>query len=144
MSIVSFTFSDTISSVSDPTSGIQVGDTITGTVSYDPTQTGSNGFYNFGSSSKLHAWTLKAFHQGVQIKTDLFAGGTHAYTIQVTYNVNVGGVMGTTMEVRGPGSSGQTILDLVMFDAGNVGESSAEPLPTSTTIANFATSSVGV
>ncbi len=142
--IVSFTFSGTVTSVSDPASGISVGDVISGTVSYDPTQTGSNGLYNFTSSSKVHTWSLKAYHDGVQIKTDSFAGGTHTYTIQITYNTLVGGVMGTTMEVKGPGTSQQTSLDLLMFDAGNVGESSSEPLPTATTIVNFATSSVAV
>ncbi len=144
MSVVNFGFSGTVTAVSDPTSGIVVGDTITGTVSYDSTQTGSAGLYNFTSSSKVHLWTLKAFHLGVQVKSDSFAGGTHSYMIQIVYNVNVGGVMGTTMEVKGPGTSQQTNLDLAMFDAGNTGQTSADALPTSTDIANFATSSVGV
>ncbi len=144
MSVVNFGFSGTVTAVSDPTSGIVVGDTITGTVSYDSTQTGTAGIYNFTSSIKVHLWTLKAFHLGVQVKSDSFAGGTHSYTIQVVYNINVGGVMGTIMEVKGPGTSGQISLDLLMFDAGNVGESSLEPLPTTTTITNFVTSSVAV
>ncbi len=145
MSIVNVSYSGPIASVSNPATGVQVGDTITGTASYDPSQVGSVGHYNFTGSSKAHTFAFKVYRAGVQVFSDLFAGlSTSPYTIDVRYNVSVGGVLGTTFELKGPCSSQQETLDLTLFDAGNVGQTSADALPTSADIANFAFSSAGV
>ncbi len=143
--IVSFSFSGTVASLSNASSGIQVGDSISGSVVYDQTQFGSNGLYTFTGSGKAHTWNFTVTRAGVQVFADSFVGGVNGvYTIRVVYNTTVGGVSGTTLEVKGPGTSTHTTLDLVMFDAWNVGMTSSQLLPTQAIIVNFTANSIGV
>ncbi len=142
--MIVFTFDGTVATVSDPASGIQAGDAISGTVAYDATQFGSNGLYTFTGSAKAHNWHLTVTRSGTQVFVDSSPSGGAAFTIHVVYNTSVGGVQGTTLELKGPGLSGHTTIDLVMFDAGNVGMTPLQSLPTQAVIASFTTSSVGV
>ncbi len=145
MSIVNVSYSGSIASVGNPNTGVQVGDTIVGTATYDSSQTGSSGHYNFTGSAKAHTFAFKVFRAGVQIFSDSFAGlSTSTYTIDIRFNVLVGGVLGTTFELKGPCSSGQESLDLTLFDAGNVGQTAADLLPASANIGSFAFSLAGV
>ncbi len=142
--MVTFNFAGTVAAVSNPASGVQTGDSVSGSVAYDSTQFGSGGLYTFDGSAKAHTWNLTVSRSGVQVFADSFLGGDGSYRVRVIYNTSVGGVEGTTLELKGPGLSGHTMIDLVMFDAGNVGMTPLQFLPTQTAIANFATSSVGV
>ncbi len=145
MSIVNVSYSGPIASVSNPATGVQVGDTITGTAVYDPAQVGTGGHYNFQGSAKVHTFAFKVYRAGVQILSDLFAGqSTSSFTLDVRYNVSVGGVLGTTLELKGACANPLESLDLTLFDAGNVGQTPADALPTASNIASFAFSSAGV
>ncbi len=143
--MVTLSFSGTVASVSNATSGVLVGDSISGSVVYDQTQAGTAGNYVFTGSGKVHTFNWTATRSGVQVFADSFmTGPTSPFTITVRFNVQVGGVYGTTLEVKAPGLSGKTALDLVMFDAGNLGMSSAQLLPTQAISANFAIQAAGV
>jgi hypothetical protein len=125
---VSFTFTANVRSSGDPV--ILVGDTIQGSVVYDPTQFGSLGVYTFTGSSKTHNFSFKDYRGGVQITADQYAGlSSSLYKIVMSIVNNV-----TQMEVTGVTTAGRTVC--MYFTAnGNYGTT----LPTS--MANFNTSS---
>jgi hypothetical protein len=125
---VSFTFTANVTSSGDPV--ILVGDTIQGSVVYDPTQVGSLGVYTFTGSSKTHTFSFKDYRGGVQITADQYAGlSSSLYRIVMSIVNKV-----TQMKVTGVTIAGRTVC--MYFTAnGNYGTT----LPTS--MANFNTSS---
>jgi len=146
---VSENFSGTIQSVLDPGStGIALGDTISGSFAYDPTQSGSGGLYTFTGSPLVHTFTFTIFDSGGnQVFTDYYTGNVTAYyAINVVYgytsNPQYPGVNGTELDIRGDtlynqGKGVSPGFDLALFDPGNVGTLPSNPLPDSTVITNF-------
>jgi hypothetical protein len=147
--IVSENFSGTIHSVSNPgDTGIAVGDSISGSFAYDPTQSGSGGFYLFTGSPLVHSFNFTVSDPGGnQVFTDYYTGNFNAYYgITVTYGYmsnplypNINGteldIVGDTLYNQGGGISPG--FDLAYFDPGNVGTSPSNPLPDTTVIKNF-------
>jgi hypothetical protein len=128
LSNVSFNFTASVTSSGDPV--ILVGDSVQGSVVYDPTQFGSAGVYTFTGSSKTHSFTFKDYRGGVQITSDQYAGqATSPYQIKMTIVNNV-----TQMEITGLTVAGRTVCMYFLANA-NLGIT----LPTSMT--NFNTSS---
>jgi hypothetical protein len=151
--VVSETVSGKITSVSlDATlaTGILVGDTIAVDFAYDSTQAGTGGDYTFTGSAKTHSFSFDIFNsEGVQVFSDLYPGDVMSYyAAQVVYNTSnlnftsLGtqlSLLGDTLYLGGIGISGplSPAFDLTLFNPGNVGTTSSEPLPTPTTIVNF-------
>jgi hypothetical protein len=133
--------------------GVQVGDTITGTFVYDPTQTGSGGLYTFtGSTTKTHNFALKVFNSGGgQQFSDSFTGNTSPpadyYAIHLTFRSTASGgttlsLMGDTVYKEGLGVTGPgppPAYDLTLSNPTNGGGYSSThlPLPDTTLITNF-------
>jgi len=146
---VSENFWGTIQSVSNPgDTGIAVGDTISGSFAYDPTQSGSGGFYTFTGSPLAHTFTFTISDSGGnQVFTDFYTGNYSAnYAINVIYgytsNPQYPGVNGTELDIMGDtlynqGGGVSPGFKLALFDPGNVGTSPSNPLPDSTVITNF-------
>lgn len=130
--VVAYNFSGTLKTVTGLT-GAVVGDEITGSFSYDSSQTGSvsTGLYTFTGSSKVHTFTFKIFNSsGQQIFTDSYTGDATTatgglYQAQVAYN----GSAGTTLDLTGDtitkydGGIGTTGIayDLTLTDPTNKG-----------------------
>ena len=152
---VSYDFSGTVVSVSpaaNAATGVAMGDRISGNFAYDPTQTGSNGFYDFTGSSNVHSFTFTVSDTGGnQVFTDFYSGNVSAYyAISVIYgftsNPQYPGVNGTELDITGDtvynqarGFSGPANpgFDFSFFNPGNVGTSPSNPLPDSNVIQNF-------
>jgi hypothetical protein len=128
--------------------GVAVGDPITVSFSYDPTQVGGGGTYTFTGSSKVHTFDLVVHDSmGNQVFHDFYTGNiTALYVIQVTYgftsNMLYPGVNGTELDINGDTLYNQGLgvspgFDLSLFNPGNVGTSPTNPLPDSTLINNF-------
>ncbi len=131
---VMFTFSSIVQSSNNQ--NILPGDVISGSVVYDSAQFGSNGLYTFTGSGKIHSFNWKAFHNGLQVTTDAFAGGSAFYQIIMSYNVIYQGQVGTLMTIKGATITGY-IFTLELFNLGNVGIT-GPILPRSMTENNFA------
>jgi len=146
---VSENFSGTIQSVSNPgDTGIAVGDPISGSFAYDPTQSGSGGLYTFTGSPLSHTFTFTIYDSGgSQVFMDYYSGNFSAYyAINVVYgytsNPQYPGVNGTELDIMGDtvynqGAGVSPGFKLALFDPGNVGTSPSNPLPDSTVITNF-------
>ncbi len=134
--MVSFTYSSIVSASSNPS--VVAGDTINGSISYDPTQLGSTGLFTFTGSAKVHDGNLSALHNGSQVYADLYSSNL-LYTIKMTYNTTYKGQIGSLMEIKFHTVGGYT-FDLKLFNLGNVGFT-GPILPTTTTINNFALTS---
>jgi hypothetical protein len=153
---VSYTYSGSIVSVSTAAmtaTGVVVGDTITGSFTYDPTQGGSGGLYTFtGSTTKAHNFALKIFNSsGGQQFSDSFTGNTSPpadyYAIQLTFHTPANNgttldLMGDTVYKQGLGVTGPgppPAYDLTLHNPTNAGGYSATnlPLPNATLITNF-------
>jgi hypothetical protein len=155
-SVVAYSFSGVISSVSTEATektGVVVGDTITGSFSYDSTQAGntSTGLFTFTGSSKAHTMTFKIFNaMGQQVFTDSYSGNATAYyAAQVGFNSSVGGtgqpaetlnLMGDTIYKQGLGISGPgppPAFDLSLYDPKVTTKPGSFPLPTTSTVTSF-------
>ena len=124
---VPFNFTANVTSSGDPV--ILVGDSVQGSVAYDPTQVGSGGVYTFTGSTKTHTFSFKDYRGGVQITADQYAGlATSLYQIVMSIVNNV-----TQMKITGVTIAGRTVRMYFMANA-NLGIT----LPTS--MANFNTS----
>jgi len=148
--IVAVSYGGTITSVSTAATtatGVVVGDTITGSFSYDSTQTGSAGDFKFTGSSKTHTMTFKIFNSSdQQVFTDSYSGNVSAYYFaKVAFSSTSGTTLdleGDTIYKQGLGITGPgppPAFDLTLFNPTNGGGFSASnlPLPTTTTISNF-------
>jgi hypothetical protein len=149
---VAYNFSGRIQTVSQAATnatGVVVGDTITGSFVYDPTQTGSitTGLYTFTGSSKIHTFTFKIFDPttGSQVFTDSYSGNASAYyAAQLAFSSTAGttlDLLGDTIYKQGLGITGPSIpaFDLRLFNPTNAGGYTAThlPLPDTTLIRNF-------
>jgi hypothetical protein len=151
---VAYNFSGRIQTVSQAATnatGVLVGNKITGSFAYDPTQTGSitNGTYTFTGSSKVHALSFKIFNAaGSQIFTDSYSGNVTAYYFaQVSYGGTAGtklDLMGDTIYKQGLGithgtNPGTPAFDVTLFNPTNAGGFTAThlPLPDTNLIKNF-------
>jgi len=146
---VSVDFSGTIQSVLNPgNTNVAVGDTISGNFTYDSTQSGSGGFYQFMGSPLAHNFTFTVSDSGgSQVFTDYYTGNFNAYYgINVIYgytsNPQYPGKNGTELDIAGDTlyMQGQGVspgFDLALFNPGNVGTSPSNPLPDLAGIANF-------
>jgi hypothetical protein len=148
--IVAVNYSGTIVSVSaaaTAATGVVVNDTITGSFSYDSTQTGSNGSFTFTGSSKTHTMSFKIFNSlNQQIFTDSYSGNVTAYYAAL---LTFSSTKGTTLDLKGDtvykqglgvtGPGPPPAFDITLFNPTNGGGYTATnlPLPTTTTIANF-------
>jgi hypothetical protein len=154
--IVSYNFSGAIEEVSQAmtnATGVVVGDTITGTFSYDSSQTGnlSTGLFTFTGSTKIHTMTFKIFNSlGQQVFTDSYSGNRTAYyAAQLGFNSSVGGsghpaetldLMGDTIYKQGLGVTGPgppPAFDLTLYNPSVTTPPSSFPLPNVTTIRSF-------
>jgi hypothetical protein len=151
--IVSVNFSGSITSVSSAATeatGVIVGNTITGSFSYDSTQSGntSTGDFTFTGSGKAHTMTFKIFNSaGQQVFTDSYSGNTTAYyAAKLTF---ISSSSGTTLDLKGDtiykqglgvtGAGPPPAFDLTLNNPTNGGgyTSGHLPLPTTSTISNF-------
>src|SRR5438046_666691 len=108
---VSFNFTAAVTASSDPV--ILVGDSVQGSILYDPTQAGSAGVYTFTGSSKQHTFNFKDFRGGTQITSDQYAGtSTSLYRIQMSIVNNV-----TQMVVTGATAAGRTVNMIFLANA---------------------------
>jgi hypothetical protein len=153
---VSYNFTGTIQTVSNGATiatGVTKGDKISGSFSYDPTQSGSNGTYHFTGSAKTHTFSFIVTDSGGnQVFKDFYTGNVTAlYSIQVTYgytsNPLYPGVNGTELDIKGDTLYNQGLgaspgFDLRLFDPGNVGTSPSNPLPDSSLINNFVSNGI--
>jgi hypothetical protein len=126
-----------------------VGYTISGSFSYDSTQTGNinTGIYTFTGSSKIHTMTFKIFDANKnQVFTDSYSGNSTAYyQAKVASSIANGttlDMLGDTIYKQGLGVTGPgppPAFDLTLFNPTNGGGFNPNnlPLPTTTTIANF-------
>ena len=152
--IVIENYSGTIRSVSEAATeatGVIVGDTITGSFSFDSTQTGSNGSFTFTGSSKAHTMAFKIFNSSnQQVFTDSYSGNVNAYYFaKLTY---ISSTAGTTLDLKGDtvykqglgvtGPGPPPAFDLTLNNPTNGGGYTAShlPLPTPSTISNFISS----
>jgi hypothetical protein len=154
--VVTYNFTGKVISVStaaESATSVIVGDTITGSLAYDSSQTGSLGNFTFTGSNKVHSLSFKIFNASKQqVFTDSYSGNISAYyaiKLQFPYSQNplYPGITGTQMDIKGDtiykqglGVSGASnpAFDVSLFNKGNSGTSS---LPTSSTITNFTSNS---
>jgi len=158
-SVIAYNFSGVIESVSTlatQKTGVVVGDTITGTFTYDSTQAGNptTGLFTFTGSSKVHTMTFKIYNSmGQQVFTDSYSGNHSAYyAAQVGFNSSVGGsgraaetldLMGDTIYKQGLGITGPgppPAFDLSLYNPNVTTRPNSFPLPTPTTITSFVAS----
>jgi hypothetical protein len=158
-SVVAYNFSGKIQTVSQQATtatGVVVGDTITGSFSYDYTQTGSGGVYNFTGSSKIHTLAFKIFDaSNNQIFTDQYTGNSTLqtagyYAAKVTYTSSTNtanlDLVGDTIYKQGLGqtffNTGIPAFDLTITYPNSTGFSSTSlPLPNTTVITKFVSNS---
>jgi hypothetical protein len=146
--VVNYAYSGKIISTANVPS-VVVGDTITGTFSYDSTQSGNatTGNFTFTGSSKAHTFTLKIFNSSnQQVFSDSYSGNSTAYYFgQVAYvsssltNFNI---EGDTVYKQGLGitkQNGDIAFNLALSDTSGAGgfTPTNQPLPTITTIKDF-------
>jgi hypothetical protein len=149
-SIVSYNYSGTVvmvSSQAQTATGVKVGDTLTGSFTYDSTQSGSGGLYTFTGSSKVHSFAFKVFNSaGAQVFSDQYSGNVTAYyAIQLAFSSSTGtsmDIMGDTIYKQGLGVTGPgppPAFSLTLSNPTNAGGYSAThlPLPDTTLIKNF-------
>jgi hypothetical protein len=102
--VVAYNFSGTLATVTGLT-GVDVGDRITGSFSYDSAQTGSlsTGLYTFTGSARVHTFKFQIFNSAnQQVFADVYTGSATVptgglYQAQVTYH----GTSGTTFDLAG-------------------------------------------
>jgi hypothetical protein len=144
MNIVSTSFSGTIDSSVDPT--FVVGDTVSGTLTYDSTQpggTGGDGIYTFTGSQKAHTAKFNVHNSaGVQVGGDSYAGMNYFFQAVVTYNTTYKGQTGTLAVFKMTTIGGRN-FQLTLFDRNNVGVTN-NALPTTSNIGNFNSGSCSV
>jgi hypothetical protein len=152
--IVTVSYSGTVNTVSPlatQRTGVVVGDTITGSFSYDSTQTGSiqTGIYTFTGSAKVHTMSFKIFDVNHnQVFSDSYTPGNSGYYVAKVTSNNVDGARlrleGDTVykaslnpPVTGPGPP--PAFAITLLNPTNAGGFSPTnlPLPTTVTIANF-------
>jgi hypothetical protein len=140
-----------VSAAATEATGVIVGDTITGSFSYDSTQTGSSGSFTFTGSSKAHTMAFKIFNSSnQQVFTDSYSGNVSAYYLaKLTY---ISSTAGTTLDLKGDtvykqglgvtGPGPPPAFDLTLSNPNNGGGYTAShlPLPTPSTISNFISS----
>jgi len=153
---VAYSFSGTIVTVSQQATqktGVIVGDTITGSFSYDASQTGNptTGLFTFTGSSKVHSMSFKIFNAlGQQVFTDSYSNNSSAYYAgQVGFNSSVGGsgkpaetldLMGDTIYKQGLGITGPGPppgFDITLYNPSITTKPNSFPLPTASTITSF-------
>jgi hypothetical protein len=155
-SVLAYSYSGVVGTVSaamTAATGVIVGDTITGSFSYDSSQTGSatTGLYTFTGSSKVHTMTFKIFNAaGAQVFTDSYSGNATAYyAAQVSYSASVGGsgqageivnLMGDTIYKQGFGITGPgppPAFDLTLYNPHVTSKPSTFPLPSASSITSY-------
>ena len=135
--------------VADGGLGIAVGDYITGTFSYDSSQTGSGGIYTFTGSSKVHTFGFAIYTNSsktTQLFTDKYSGNITAYYAdQVVYNATSKAtslsLLGDTIYKSALGISGPSTpaFDLTLNNPTSAGGFSPTnlPLPNATVVKDF-------
>jgi hypothetical protein len=148
--VVTVNFSGTVTGVSGPNvttaTGVAAGDVIKGDFSYDSSQSGNSGFYNFTGSGSMHSFEFTVYDPTgtLQIFSDFYSGNVTAYyAIQMASHATTGttlDLLGNTVYEQGHGYTGTNPpgYDLTMHNPSNGGGYSPGnlPLPTASSI-NF-------
>ena len=137
-----------VSAAATAATGVVVGDKISGSFTYDSSQTGSGGIYSFTGVSLAHTFNLNVFNSSGALQfPDSFAGGSSYFSVNVSYRAASSG--GTYVEVQGDTKYKQSLgvsgpgpppaYYLVLFNPTNAGGYSATnlPLPNSNLINDF-------
>jgi hypothetical protein len=146
--LITYAYTGSITSTEN-VPGVVVGDAISGTFSYDSSQSGNNttGQFTFTGSTKGHTLTLAIFNnKGQQVFTDKYSGNVSAYYFaQVSYvnsSLTTINLEGDTVYKQGLGvthQNGDTAFNLKLSDTTGAGgfTPTNQPLPTTTTIKDF-------
>ena len=148
---ITYNFSGTVTTIGSATTadtGVIVGDTISGSFTYDPTQTGSNGTYTFTGVTKIHTFAFNIFNAANQkVFNDSYSDDFNSlYQLKVAYAAP--SATGTTLNIIGatsvkdlpPYGPTYPAFDLTMYnpqDLGGYTSTSNEAIPTATTIKDF-------
>jgi hypothetical protein len=139
--LVTVDFSGTVTAISGPNvtaaTGVAPNDVIKGDFTYDSSQTGSGGFYNFTGSANIHSFEFTVYDPTgkTQLFNDLYSGNVTAYyAIQMAFSSIIGttlDLVGNTVFEQGRGYTGTNPpgYDLTMFNPSNGGGYSANNLP---------------